>query len=126
MQNDNGTLSIGELLNQLSTTGQAPLQQQYAPYNSQPQTSQNPPFDIPWESLSPPVVGALRNMQSKGISLFSPSSVLLYQSLQNQKVIVETLHNLINLIGELHNGETSKKEEKSPKTRKRIKRTRNN
>ena len=48
------------------------------------------------------------------------------KSLQNQKVIVETLHNLINLIGELHNGETSKKEEKSPKTRKRIKRTRNN
>ena len=120
MPDPNGLMTPGELLNQL-TRGQSP-----APRYDNQQTGN--PFDIPWESLSPKVSEALRAMNARGISLYSPSSILLYQVITNQTAIVEAVQMLMNLVGELTDAKDNEEEEISepkpePKRRPRTRRT---
>ena len=121
MPDPNGLMTPGELLNQL-TRGKSPAPQ----YDNQQASN---PFDIPWESLSPKVSEALRAMNARGVSLYSPSSVLLYQVITNQTVIVEAVQMLMNLVGELTDAKENEEEEApepepEPKRKPRARRTR--
>ena len=104
----------GEILNSLVQHPQ-PYNQpnaQYSPQQSAPQ------IDVPWDQLSPPVVEMLRYMQSRGISLYSPSSVLLFQVIINQNELIKETRKIQEIkVESLHGESDQTKKKATPKRR---------